>query len=72
MLVRFRQYSEVFFGFVEVVVVERVGHAGAQRAHRGALRDHTELHEEYAGAHCAAVLVRVRAVGDGTQTSRDT
>lgn len=59
-------------GLVVVVVDERVSHAGGERGHGGALRDHAELHQEHAGAHGPAPLVRVRAVAHGRRQARQT
>lgn len=49
-----------------IVIVEGVGHAGGDGPDGGALRDHSELHEEHAGAHRPALLVPVHAVRYGS------
>lgn len=57
-------------GFVDIVVIQSVAHAGGQRADHESLRYDAELHQEHAGAHAAAVLERVHPVSHGGRQAR--
>lgn len=63
-----RLYSFICL-LVEMVVVQSISHSCGDGAHSRTLRNHSELHEEDAGAHRATVLVGPAAIAHGCKAT---